>query len=104
MISNRDLVSGKEYYVKSYDNKYFKGMKFIDYKTKTSLEHDTNYYYINIIMRFRRITHFYSFHEEDYYYDPEKIEENAQKARQQMEQRSLNMILKKVVNEHFEWL
>jgi hypothetical protein len=41
---------------------------------------------------------------DDKFYDAEKIEENAQKARQQMEHRALTMILKKVVNEQFEWL
>jgi hypothetical protein len=39
----------------------------------------------------------------DIFYDLEKIRENAQRAIQQMEQRSLNMILKRVVNEEFEW-
>jgi hypothetical protein len=50
-----------------------------------------------------RMTTYYSFYEEDYYYDPEKIKENAQQAREEMEQRALNIILKRLVNEHFEW-
>ena len=39
------------------------------------------------------------------YYDVEemKVKVAAEKARQQMEQRSLNMILKRVVNEEFQW-
>lgn len=37
------------------------------------------------------------------YYDLEEIKEKSKKARQQMEQRSLNMILKRVVNEEFQW-
>jgi hypothetical protein len=53
-------------------------------------------------MIFQRTT-FYLFDELDYYYDPEKIRENAQLAKQSMEQRSLDMILKKVVNETFQW-
>ena len=101
MISYRELVTGKEYYIKSYDTgKYFKGMKFHDYQT--SYGHAINYH-ININMIFIRTTYFYLFYENDYYYDPEQIRDNAKKARDKMEHRSLNMILKKLVNEHFQW-
>lgn len=101
MISYTNLVPGKEYYVKSYDTgQYFKGMKFHDYQTSPS--HAINYR-ININMIFIRTTYFYLFYENDYYYDPEKIREKAQRAKQSMEQRALNMILKRVVNEEFQW-
>ena len=103
MISYRQLVPGKEYYVKTYDSgKYFKGMKFHDYKTLPDYTQYLNYH-ISINMIFIRTTYFYLFYEKDYYYDPEIIRENAQLAKQRMEQRALNMILKRVVNEHFEW-
>ena len=98
MIYCMDLVPGKEYYIQTYKGEYIKGMKFHHFE-----EHNTSrsfYDYVNMI--FERTT-FYLFDEEDYYYDPEKIRENAQKAREQMEQRALNMILKRVVDEHFEW-
>lgn len=36
-------------------------------------------------------------------YDLEEIRDKSRKARQTMEHRSLNMILKRLVNEHFEW-
>ena len=39
----------------------------------------------------------------DIFYDLEEIKENGKKARQNMEQRSLNMILHRLVNEHFGW-
>jgi hypothetical protein len=39
----------------------------------------------------------------DTFYDLEEIRENGQKARQAMEQRSLDIILKRLVNETFEW-
>jgi hypothetical protein len=39
----------------------------------------------------------------DTFYDLEEIRDNGQRARQNMEQRSLDMILKQLVNEHFEW-
>jgi hypothetical protein len=43
------------------------------------------------------------FDRDDKFYDAEEIREKAQKARQQMEHRSVNIILKKLVNEEFEW-
>jgi hypothetical protein len=104
MISYRQLVTGKEYYIKSYEGLYFKGMKFHDYQTSIGdLTRDALNYHINLNMIFIRNTYFYLFHEKDYYYDPEIIREKAQLARQCMEQRSLNMILKRVVNEEFQW-
>ena len=39
----------------------------------------------------------------DTFYDLEEIRENGQNARQSMEQRSLDIILKQVVNENFKW-
>jgi hypothetical protein len=36
-------------------------------------------------------------------YDLEEIRENGKKARQSMEKRALDKILKKIVNENFEW-
>jgi hypothetical protein len=101
MITCRQLVPGKKYYIKSHDTHiYFKEMIFEDYYT--SMRYPINYG-IDINMRFRRTTRYYTFFEKDYYYDPEKIRENAQKARQNMENRSINMILKKLVNEEFQW-
>ena len=37
------------------------------------------------------------------FYDVEEIRENGKKARQSMEQRALNIVLKHLVNETFEW-
>jgi len=36
-------------------------------------------------------------------YDLEEIRENGKKAIEAMEQRALNLVLKRLVNEHFEW-
>jgi hypothetical protein len=38
------------------------------------------------------------------FYDVEEIRKNAKNARQSMEKRTLDIILKKVVNENFQWL
>jgi len=39
----------------------------------------------------------------DTVYDLEEIRENGKKAIEAMEQRALNLVLKQLVNEHFEW-
>jgi hypothetical protein len=42
------------------------------------------------------------FNPTDTFYDLEEIRENGKRARQNMEQR-LDIILKRLVNEHFQW-
>jgi hypothetical protein len=44
------------------------------------------------------------FSSSDTFYDLEEIRENGKKARQNMEQRALDIILKQLVNENFQWL
>lgn len=39
----------------------------------------------------------------DHFYDLEDIKEKSRRAKQAMEQRALNKILKSIVNENFEW-
>ena len=110
MISYTDLVTKNKYYIKTHDGQYYKEMTFIGYQ----MAHETNIvpgYHLNLNTIFRqepidmkRRIPYYLFYEIDYYYDQEQIRENAQQAREKMEQRSLDMILKKVVNEEFQWL
>ena len=45
----------------------------------------------------------FEFDRDDIFYDVEEIRENAKKARQTMEKRALDKILKQIVNETFEW-
>lgn len=48
--------------------------------------------------------YYYGFcYKEDIYYDWDEIRDNARKARNAFEQRTLNQILKRLVNEEFEW-
>ena len=49
------------------------------------------------------VSHFGFSYEYDQYYDIEEIRDNARKAVQSMEQRSLNLILKRLINEDFKW-
>jgi hypothetical protein len=51
----------------------------------------------------RKIKHSAVFCSNDIVYDLEEIKENGKNARQSMEKRALNIILKRLVNEHFEW-
>ena len=39
----------------------------------------------------------------DTFYDLEEIRENGKRARQNMEQRSLDIVLKRLLNEEFQW-
>ena len=101
MISYRDLIPGKEYYIQAYDTHiYFKGMIFNDYQTAINMDLG---FRKCVNMNFTRTTYRHLFVEEDCYYDPEKIKKTSTLAKQSMEQRALNMILKRLVNEHFEW-
>ena len=43
------------------------------------------------------------FGERELYYEVDKVKENAAKARQTMEKRALDMILKRILNEDFSW-
>uniref|UniRef100_A0A6C0D1R0 Uncharacterized protein n=1 Tax=viral metagenome TaxID=1070528 RepID=A0A6C0D1R0_9ZZZZ len=106
MISYRALVRGKEYGVISPDGIY-KRMKFHEYEAsyRPTLAEK---YAINTYGLFTpsdNDKHAYYFGGRDVfqYYDREKVRENAKRAREQMEIRTVNMILKRLVNEEFEW-
>jgi len=49
------------------------------------------------------VSHFGFCYETDIFYDIEEIRDNARKAIQSFEKRSLNLILKRLINEEFEW-
>lgn len=49
------------------------------------------------------VSHFGFSYEYDIYYDIEEIRSNSKKAVQSMEQRSLDLILKRLINEEFKW-
>ena len=49
--------------------------------------------------------YYYGFcYKEDVYYDWDEIRDNARNARNAFEQRTLNQILKRLVNEEFQWV
>jgi hypothetical protein len=95
------LRGRREYYIETNDKTY--KMVFVnlwgpgpthpDYRSPEYLWFRNN----DVNHKFRRDYKFYDAEEID------KIRENAKKAREQMEQRTVNMILKKLVNEEFQW-
>lgn len=95
-ISYFNLELGKEYFIESLGRKY--KMIFIEYKNNWF-----DYEEMYTIVWFSRKGIDYEFSVDDKFYDVEEIRDNAKKARQQLEKRSLNMVLKRLVNEQFEW-
>ena len=88
-ISPYRLQKGKQYTIKHNDTgKIYKGT--FDFMTS-----------IMVIMKNgdKKIQFMY----DDYFYDVDDIREKGRRARQAMEQRALDKILKKIVNETFEW-
>jgi two-component SAPR family response regulator len=114
---SRGLELRKEYIIITFDtNEVFRGT-FDDWDDMDDIIEDmyTTYYH----MPNRDDSYFccnyyftcnnkkYMFNQCDYYYNVKEfkceIKRLAEKARQQMEQRSLNMILNRLINEHFQW-
>ena len=54
-------------------------------------------------LEYEKLKHYDVFYGNYTFYDLEEIIEKGKKARQSMEQRSLDIILKRVVNEEFQW-
>jgi hypothetical protein len=97
MISYTDLVAGKEYYIKTYDAQYYKGMIFKGYQAAFYNVNEVPGHRLDLNMIFKqktsdmnftRATCRYLFYEIDYYYDPEKIRVTAKKAIQEMEKKN----------------
>ncbi len=90
----------KEYVIK--DNKIYKG-KFIKYTPNTIISnwHElTIGWHMNFCVNGKPMI----FHDKCLYYDPKDYYQyHAKVARQSMESRAFSKILKKLVNEEFEW-
>jgi hypothetical protein len=97
MTPFHELELGREYFILRSNGKKYKGI-FDDYKY-SYINHDE----AEIFAKFETKTLYYFYTAEDKFYDVNYIRMNAYVARQQMEHRSVNMILKRLVNEHFEW-
>ena len=98
--SSRDIL-----YIGTYSGQIdYEGENYSDYFLKDVIIHRMSRYFSKYNLRKNKIKQRYriGFDHTDFY-DLEEIRENGKKARQAMEQRSLNIILKRLVNENFEW-
>lgn len=93
-----DLEIGREYYISTADGKKYKGI-FDEYEC-SYLNDEEMQQFASFVTKSLS----YHFLEEDDFYDVQIIKTRAHVARQNMECRALNMILKRVVNEEFQWL
>ncbi len=91
------LEVGREYYILRRNSKKCKGI-FLDYKYSYLSGYERN-----IFAGFQNNKLFYFYTAEDTFYDVNYIRMNAYIARHNMELRALNMILKRLVNEEFQW-
>ena len=121
-----ELRSGCEYIIshdkkihdkKIHDKPFYKGIFIERREIRGSrlipIEKRTIGHFGGFIDRYENVTTWYSlfyingnktcFFESDTYYDFNKIRDNANKARNNMEQRALDKILKRIVNEEFQW-
>lgn len=112
LTSYKELVEGKQYIIHRPDKSFWKGifrgeyqryfeeypnLIFVECVGKNNSEPD---YPMNLGPYKNRI----DFRKTDIFHDVEKVKDNRKKAIQNMEKRTLDMILKRLVNEHFEWL
>lgn len=114
----RILERWKEYIVITFDtNQIFRGT-FDNWDDREDILEEMYYTYSKIPGRkYKHCSYWYhnyftcnkkyKFTEFDYYYHVKEfkceLKNMAENARQTIEQRSLNIILKRLVNEHFEW-
>ena len=119
ILQQAGLVRWNEYFIITFDtNQIFRGT-FDDWDDREDILEEMYYTYSKIPGRkynncpywyhhyFTCNNKKYKFTEFDYYYNVKEfkceLKRRAEKARQQMEKRSLDMVLKRLVNEHFEW-
>ena len=91
------LESGREYYILRRNGKKYKGI-FDNYKYSYLNDDEAE---IFAVIKSKTLSYFYR--GEDKFYDVKCITMNAYIARHNMELRALKKILKKVVNEDFQW-
>ena len=120
ILQQAGLVRWNEYFIITFDtNQIFRGT-FDDWDDREDILEEMYYTYSKIPGRKYKNCRYwyhhyftcnnkkYKFTEFDYYYDVKEfkceLKRRAEKARQQMEHRAVNMILKSLVNEEFQWL
>jgi hypothetical protein len=102
MIPQHKLVPGKTYYIYQicpyFPPDFYKGTLIV--KTRIGVCRFSDMYAFKPLKYLGEL----DFGTNAFFYDAEKVKENAIKARLQMEKRALDMILKRIVNEEFTWV
>jgi hypothetical protein len=118
-VSYNTLVIGKEYIIyRPADDKfntYWKGNfcgEYLSYFNAPCLIFDNCVRTVDInsgvlsthgIMNYANWKNRVDFRKTNIFHDLELVKENSKRARESMEQRALYIILKRLINEHFEW-
>ena len=112
MLSYEKMVGGKKYFIyqpqtKYYNCAFYKGFyvsKHRSYLNQPIAKFD---YVVELVKdESGTRTEFMgtmNFGRTELYYDPEILKENAKRARQAMEKRALDTILKRAVDQNFTW-
>lgn len=93
-------------YIGTYSGRVdYEGENYSEYFFVDVTKQRTSRYFSKYNLRNKAIKQKYptGFEVDTNFYDLEEIRENGQKAIQSMEQRALDKILKRIVNENFEW-
>ena len=94
-----ELKPGREYYIVSFKNyKCNKYKGIFDFYRYSYMSGDRDKF---AWFRNNSLSYFYTI--DDEFYDVDYIRLNSQRAIQTMEQRALDKILKRLVNEEFQW-
>lgn len=116
IVSYKELVIDKEYIIyRAHDNMFWKGIFRGEYQRY--YEEYPNLIFVHCVHDILDINSDLSTHtmnldnwknrvdfcKKDIFYDLEKVKKNSKYARECMEQRSLDILLKRLVNEEFEW-
>ena len=94
-----DLVLGKKYIIKK-DGVMYKGDFYMYYRRTFDDNEPLTFDNVTPNPENKKQVNFYQWNE---YYDWDEIRDNARKARNAFETRALNQILKRAVNEEFQW-
>jgi hypothetical protein len=114
-VSYKELVEGKKYIIyRLNDNIFWKGTFCGQYQRY--YEEYPNLIFIHCIqdnsdlscqgltpMNLDNWKNRIDFCKKDIFHDVDQLKKNSKYARECMEQRSLDIVLKRLVNEHFEW-
>ena len=79
------------------NNRYFPPYANVIHDVKVRIKQKSNRKSQPILVQY------VSIRDNDNVYDLDKIKDDARKAKESFEKRSLDKILKRLVNEHFEW-